>query len=81
MAGTDDKRTGGGEFWRSLVSGGIYKRQQGRIARQTTFAVFAITFSIGVWRLSQLKNCVFTDAELATIQKERVLRFAFVLLA
>lgn len=54
MAGTDDKRTGGGEFWRSLVSGGIYKRQQGRIARQTTFAVFAITLSIGVWRLSQL---------------------------
>ena len=37
---------------RELLSLGIYKRSQGRIARQVTFATLAIGFLLGSWRLS-----------------------------
>jgi preprotein translocase subunit SecE len=37
---------------RELVQLGIYKRSQGRIARQATFAAIVIVFLLGVWRLS-----------------------------
>jgi preprotein translocase subunit SecE len=37
---------------RELLSLGIYKRSQGRIARQVTFATLAIGFLLGAWRLS-----------------------------
>ena len=37
--------------WRELFSVGIYKRSQGRIARQVTFAVLAAVVSLGAWRL------------------------------
>jgi len=37
---------------RELLSLGIYKRSQGRIARQVTFATLAIGFVLGAWRLS-----------------------------
>ncbi len=36
-----------------LLSSGIYKRTQGRIARQATFAALAITFALGCWQLSE----------------------------
>jgi preprotein translocase subunit SecE len=39
-------------FFRELLSLGIYKRSQGRIARQVTFATLAIGFLLGAWRLS-----------------------------
>jgi preprotein translocase subunit SecE len=39
-------------FLRELVSLGIYKRSQGRIARQLTFATLAIVFLLGAWRLN-----------------------------
>lgn len=35
------------EIWRF----GIYKRSQGRIVRQVTFAALALTLIIGLWRL------------------------------
>ena len=38
----------------SLLSFSLYKRQQGRVARQVTFAAVAIAIAIGVWRLAQL---------------------------
>ncbi len=38
-------------MWRDLFSLGIYKRSQGRIARQVTFAVLAVTFALGAWTL------------------------------
>jgi preprotein translocase subunit SecE len=41
-------------FLRELFQGGLYKRSQGRVARQGTFAVLAITCALGVWRLSVL---------------------------
>jgi preprotein translocase subunit SecE len=37
---------------RELVQLGIYKRSQGRIARQATFAAIVIVLLLGAWRLS-----------------------------
>ena len=37
-------------FFQSLGQAAIYKRSQGRIARQVTFAVIAIAFIIAAWR-------------------------------
>jgi preprotein translocase subunit SecE len=37
---------------RVLFEAGLYKRSQGRIARQATFAVLAGTVVLGCWRLS-----------------------------
>jgi len=39
-------------FLREMFSLGIYKRSQGRIARQLTFATIAIVFLLGAWRLN-----------------------------
>lgn len=39
-----------GEFFRADV----YKRTQGRVARQLTFAALAVIVAMGVWRLSAL---------------------------
>ena len=36
-----------------LFSVGVYKRSQGRIARQVTFAALAIIFTLGAWSLSE----------------------------
>ncbi len=40
------------EFWRV----GVYKRSQGRIVRQVTFAALAVTLLIGLWRLGTWFN-------------------------
>jgi preprotein translocase subunit SecE len=37
-------------FIKELFQFGLYKRTQGRIARQLTFAAIAIVFVIGAWR-------------------------------
>jgi preprotein translocase subunit SecE len=39
-------------FFRELFQLGIYKRSQGRIARQVTFFVLALGVGLGAWRLS-----------------------------
>ncbi len=51
MAGTQQPAA---TFFGSLLSFSLYKRQQGRVARQVTFAAVAIAIAIGVWRLAQL---------------------------
>lgn len=40
-------------FVQELFQPGLYKRNQGRIARQVTFAALAIIVSLGCFRLSQ----------------------------
>jgi preprotein translocase subunit SecE len=40
-------------FFRELFAFGIYKRNQGRICRQITFAAIAITFALGFYSLSK----------------------------
>ena len=39
-------------FLQELIHVGVYKRSQGRITRQVTFAALAITIALGLWQLS-----------------------------
>lgn len=41
-----------GAFVQELFSVGLYKRNQGRIARQGTFAALAVLVALGAWSLS-----------------------------
>ena len=41
-------------FFYELVHAGVYKRSQGRITRQLTFAALAVMIALGLWRLSSL---------------------------
>jgi preprotein translocase subunit SecE len=41
-----------GAFLQELVSFGLYKRSQGRVARQATFAALAVIIALGGWSLS-----------------------------
>jgi len=41
-------------FLQQLTQTGIYKRNQGRITRQVTFAAIALTVAMGLYRLSNL---------------------------
>lgn len=54
MAGISDNSTARGSLWGELLSASVYKRNQGRVARQLTFAALAAVIGIGVWRLAQL---------------------------
>lgn len=54
MAGTHDNPTAMGSLGRELFSASVYKRNQGRVTRQVTFAAVAIAWCLGVWRLSML---------------------------
>ena len=40
-------------FFQGLFQTGIYKRSQGRISRQVTFAAVALVMAMGLYRLSQ----------------------------
>lgn len=40
-------------LFQELFQTSIYKRSQGRITRQVTFAAIAIGLALGLWRLSQ----------------------------
>lgn len=53
MATTRQHEAANGSLLRELFSLSVYKRQQGRVARQATFAALALALAIGVWRLSQ----------------------------
>ncbi len=54
MAGPHERRTTDGNLWKELLSFSVYKPNQGRVARQTTFAALAVTLVVGVWRMGQL---------------------------
>lgn len=43
-----------GAFFQELVHVGVYKRTQGRIARQITFAAVALSIALGLFRLSTI---------------------------
>ncbi len=42
----------GGTFFSNLLKFSVYKRNQGRVARQVTFAALALSMAVGVWRLA-----------------------------
>jgi preprotein translocase subunit SecE len=41
-------------FFRELLHAGVYKRSQGRITRQVTFAALAVAIALGLLRLSTM---------------------------
>jgi preprotein translocase subunit SecE len=45
------KATDSGSFFQELRRAGLYKRSQGRVTRQVTFAAAAITVFLGAWSL------------------------------
>ena len=45
-----------GAFFREMLRIGIYKRSQGRITRQVTFAAMAAVIALGLLRLSTLEQ-------------------------
>jgi preprotein translocase subunit SecE len=47
------KGAGVGAFFEELFRVGVYKRTQGRIARQATFAALAVIVALGAWSLSE----------------------------
>jgi preprotein translocase subunit SecE len=47
---TKEKVAASGMWLSELFQFGVYKRSQGRIARQVTFAAMAITFALAAWR-------------------------------
>jgi preprotein translocase subunit SecE len=49
-----DRRMTVGTHW--LFQLGLYKRNQGRIIRQVTFAALLLTVALGAWRLSELAH-------------------------
>ena len=40
-----------GSFLQDFFQFGVYKRSQGRITRQVTFAALAVTFALAAWRM------------------------------
>jgi preprotein translocase subunit SecE len=48
-----DQKAAASPFFRELFQWGVYKKSQGRITRQVTFAALAIVIALGGWRLSQ----------------------------
>jgi preprotein translocase subunit SecE len=58
-----DNHAGNGTLWGEVLRTSVYKRNQGRIARQFTFAALALAVGIGVWRLAQLLPIWFGGGE------------------
>lgn len=48
------------EFIQELFHSGIYKRTQGRITRQVTWAAMVVVMFLGIWRLEQTLTAVLT---------------------
>ena len=66
MAGTTERQLEAGGLWRELFSFSVYKRTQGRVTRQVTFAVLALTCAVAAWRLAQLLPLWFAPAAATT---------------
>ncbi len=52
MSTARTKEASGGSLLGDLFQSGLYKRSQGRIARQLTFAGIALAVAVGCWRLA-----------------------------
>lgn len=51
-------------FVLELFHTGVYKRSQGRVSRQVTFAALAVLVVLGVWRMSEV---LFVDPTLSFV--------------
>ena len=54
-----------------LLRAGVYKKSQGRITRQVTFAALAVTVLLGLWRLSATLHATYPDGVLPVLQARR----------
>ena len=52
MAGIQHNQTAGSALWRDLLSFAVYKRNQGRVTRQVTFADFLIAVETEMTKVS-----------------------------
>jgi preprotein translocase subunit SecE len=43
-----------GAFFQEMLRVGVYKRSQGRVTRQVTFAALAVAVGLGLYRLSEI---------------------------
>lgn len=74
VASTNDAASG--TFLGNLLRFSVYKRNQGRVARQATFAALAVAFAVGVWRLSVVLPLWFaSDVGSGTSSDLGVVRF------
>ncbi len=48
-----ERTVAGMSFFHDMFQIGVYKRSQGRVARQVTFAALGVTTAFGAWRLFQ----------------------------
>jgi preprotein translocase subunit SecE len=55
----------GGTFFSNLLKFSVYKRNQGRVARQVTFVALALSIAVGVWRLAVMLPLVLAYYELS----------------
>jgi preprotein translocase subunit SecE len=62
-----------GAFVQELFRVGVYKRNQGRVARQATFAALAVIVALGAWALSNyLGGFVGQHSEWSAAQRSTV---------
>ena len=48
-------------YFQELLRAGVYKRSQGRITRQVTFAALAITVLLGLWRGAEMLHAGYPN--------------------
>jgi preprotein translocase subunit SecE len=68
------------EFLREVFQVGLYKRSQGKIARQVTFAVIAVVFVLASWRLSVFLNAMVESAKAGWLNDKVIYAIAGVIL-
>jgi preprotein translocase subunit SecE len=56
-----DRGRGVGSIFQELFRFGLYKRSQGRMARQATFGALALIVSVGAWRLYEFFSTSDSD--------------------
>ena len=54
-------------FWRDMFQIGLYKRSQGRITRQLTFAALAIVVVLSAWRIGTYGDTPLTHFGIPSI--------------
>ncbi|MGD0898004.1 MAG: preprotein translocase subunit SecE [Thermoguttaceae bacterium] len=48
-------------FYQEFMRAGVYKKSQGRITRQVTFAALAVTVLLGLWRFSAMLYATYPN--------------------
>lgn len=67
-------------FFRELFRFGLYKRNQGRIARQATFGAFAVIVALGAWTMSKYLGGYVSDNPNWTMTQQNLVKYFIPLL-